>query len=280
MKTIIRTLVFLLGLLLLAVVSHRALYRAHYWSRTKDDPRAVYVLGDSRAVHGIDIERLSERLARPVYSHSTHGAGPYSYWALAEVIPAGATVLLVPSHGMLVRDKEKVSYDSALSLAALGYMLQEGYGWWYLQQVFLENRFPFGGPFSRVNREPYEIREEMVVLRQRFDEIYLSKDVPWHYRPNQRLFLHAVQILVEKGCEVRLLEMPVSPDLEALVKGSVYRGLFPDFPELERLSKVQLYRDVALEQTPGQNIWYDLDHLNVRGRDRMTEWILGNVFSR
>jgi hypothetical protein len=278
MKTLLRTLGFLLGLLLVSLVAHQALYRAHYYSRTKNDPRAIYVLGDSRAVHGIDLERLSERLGRPMFSHSTHGASPYSYWAMAEVIPAGATVLLVPSHGMLVRDKEKVSYDSALSLPALGFMAREGYAWWFFQQVFLENRFPFGAPFAKVNREPYEIREEVVVLRQRFDEIYLSKQAPWHYRPNQRLFLHAVQILVEKGCDVRMLEMPVTPELGALVKGSIYRGLFPDFPELEQLAKVQIYRDVELEQVPGQNIWYDLDHLNIRGRDRMTEWILANVF--
>lgn len=280
MKTILRLLAFSVGALLVTFLAHRGLYTLHHYARTKDDPRAIYLIGDSRSVHGLDLERLSERLERPVYSHSTHGASPYSFWALAETVPAGATAFLVPSHGMLVRDKEKVAYDSALSLSALARMAEEGYELWYFEQILLENRFPLGAPFSKVNREPYEIREEVVKLRQRFDEIYQAKTAPWHYRPNQRLFLHAVEILLAKGCDVRILEMPVHPELAALVQGSIYRGLFPDFPELERLAGPKIYRDVVLPQTPGQNLWYDLDHLNVRGRERMTEWALVHVFEQ
>lgn len=271
--------IFVSTALLLYLGLYGVFCELHYWARTKNDPSAVYVLGDSRTVHGLDIEQLSTSLERPVHSHATHGASVYVLYAMAQLIPDGATVLVNPTLGMIARRRDRVDYRSRLSIQGVMLFAELGYDWWFFNRILADNRYPFAAPHTRVNRDPFPITDGPdLVKRERFERMYLAKSALPHYEKNKVVFEKVMGILLEKGCDVKVVVFPVTPQLDELHDKSMYGELWEELPFLERESRIRLFRDVELPAEPGKNIWYDMDHLNVRGREMMTNWVLENVF--
>ncbi len=279
-RLLLKSILFLASLPVAYYASYRVLLSGHYWARTKNDPSSVYILSDSRAYHGIDVAVLSQKLGRKVIAHGTHGASAYTIYSMAELVPPGATVIVSPSLGMLFRERERVTYEGAISFTGMSLLYRYGFRdiWWY-KRVFLENRYPFASPYFVVNPENLQLKDAPLSEDARFRSIYAVTEPPAHYEGSKKLLLAALEALLAKKCTVKVLEMPVSPVVAKMHAASIYGPMETELPWLADLP-VERYLATQIESATGENIWYDLDHLNVRGRSQMTEWVAATLFKR
>ena len=271
--------VFLLVGAALYLGVYRACFQFHHWLRTKKDPQALYILGDSRTVHGIDLNLLKRELGREVHSHATHGASVYIMYAMADVIPDGAEVILAPSLGTFARHRELVSYKAGLDVGALLHMAEIGYSSWFYSRILEQNRYPFASPHRDDNFgfEVFEVTETPDLVNiERFHQIFLTKTRPEHMAWNVALFQGVVDRLLDKGCTVHVVEFPVTPELTELREASIFRPLLEEVPAM-RDARLDRYSDIQLRGPPGKNIWHDMDHLNELGMTLMTELVLRDM---
>lgn len=277
---LIKLAIHAITLPLLFALAYRGIFEAHQWIRTKNDPAALYVIGDSRVVHGLDIELLSKRLDEPVHNFATHGMSAYNIYVVADTLPAGARVLLAPSLGMFLRQREFLSFESGLSFKGLLEMARLDYEWWYFEKILVSNRYPLGLQHFRVNREGYPLTDKPDLVKiQRFVELYEGlTEPPERFRKNEALFTKAVELLLAKGCDVRIVEFPITKELRAMREKSIFKDLTT---EIEVLSDPRLrsWTNLELEDREGKNLFWDMDHLNIRGRTAFTEWLIANALS-
>ncbi len=262
----------------LFLLIYRGAVEGHQWLRTRGATEALYVIGDSRVVHGLDIVTLEDKLGVPVHSYATHGMSTYNIYVVAELLPNGAKVMLSPSLGMFLREKEFMSFESAISLAGVYQLYDLGYEWWYFDKVLTVNRYPFGVQHFRFNREAFPITDGPDLEKsERFRRIYENlKSPPPRFAKNEQMFERALEIMLDKGCDVRIVEFPLTAELRAMRKASIFSS-FTEEIEILKDPRLKVWLDVELEDPEGRNIFYDMDHLNERGRGLMTEWVYQNV---
>ena len=82
--------------------------------------------------------------------------------------------------------------------------------------------------------------------------------------------------LLQKGCTVHAVEFPTPEQAQALRDAT----MGPVLDRLEALShpKIRRYRNIALADPQGRNIWLDADHVNHLGRTLMTKYLVDHVF--
>ena len=156
-------------------------------------------------------------------------------------------------------------------------MVRLGYPWWYFQRILSHNRFPLEAPHMATSRFFYENREKPFLAEERFREIYDEPERPEDADRNMALFYAAMERLYYRRCTVHVVELPVMPSLEEMHTQSIDKSLGEELPWLRADRRFQFFTGARLEHPEGLNIWNDLDHLNVRGRQLMTRWIAQEV---
>jgi hypothetical protein len=271
-----KVLLFCAALVPLYFLSHEALYEAHHWLRTKNDPSAVYVIGDSRTYNAVDLTALRERTGRQFYGYMQHAMSEYALLKFAEMVPPGATVLFGPSWGFLMREKEDASYRSGYSWRGLR-MLAEGAGeYWHFRKIFIMNRIPLEAPFFKDT--PYPLDELDQPRTGNFTRVkgFYTHPLPPYFESKKKIAREAIRVLLEKGCRLEVVDIPLPADMAAIRdqhKGSIIREL-----DLIGRSNVRIWTDIPLVDPSGRNVWADADHMNQRGRRAMTEFFVARVF--
>lgn len=256
------------------VGAHAIISETHHWIRTKNDPNAVYVIGDSRTYHSVDVSALHEATGRPVYSHAQPAMSAYSVLELSETVPPRATVLLGLSMGMLLRDGESASYRSGFSLHGLSLLLKRGWVVWHLRRIFVINRIPVEAPFFRTT-PPLEgaVPRDLAKL-DKVRSFYL-KPRPPYFDHKRQILTEAIELLLEKGCRVEVMVVPVPDEVDA-VRRATY-GSIVDQLEILDDARIRLHLGIQLVEPEGRNIWMDADHMNARGRALMTDYLVKHV---
>lgn len=269
-----KLIVFCVSLIPAYLGLHTLISALHHWARTKEDPGAIYVIGDSRTYNSVDVTVLHEALGCPVYSHAQPAMSAYSVLKLAETVPPGATVLLGLSMGMLLRDGESASYRSGFSLHGLMLLLERGNVAWQLRRIFVINRIPVEAPFFRTTPPlPGAVPRSMAKL-EKVRSFYLMPRPPY-FENKRRILSEAVRILLEKGCRIEVVVVPVPGEIE-VIREATY-GSVVDQLEVLNDPNVRIHTGIELVEPEGRNIWRDADHVNARGRKLMTEYLARHV---
>jgi hypothetical protein len=273
-----KALLFIVTLVPLYFLLHEALYEAHHWLRTRNDPNAIYVLGDSRTYNAVDLTALRERTGRQFNSYMQHAMSDYSLLKMAEMVPPGSTVLFGPSWGLMLRDKEDSSYASGFSLRGLKNLLFGAGEYWHFRKIFVMNRIPLEAPFFKETPYPLdELDEPRTANREKVRSFYTQPKPPY-FEAKKRMVTEALQLLLDKGCRLEVVDIPVPADVaEVRDRG---HGSVIDELEVLRHPRVRIWKDIPLVDPNGKNVWADADHMNQRGRRLMTEFFASKVFAR
>jgi hypothetical protein len=267
---------FLTSLVPLYFVLHTVLYDAHHWLRTRNDPNAVYVLGDSRTYNAVDLTALRERTGKQFYSHMQHAMSDYSLLKFAEVIPPNSTVLFGPSWGLMLRDKDDSSYASGFSRRGLMNLLRGAGEYWHFRRIFVINRIPLEAPFFKDTPYPLdELDEPRTGNRDKVRSFYTQPKPPY-FEAKKKMVTEALQILLDKGCRLEVVDIPVPAEIAA-VRNEHYGSVIDEL-ELRGRPNVRIWSDIPLVDPHGKNVWADADHMNQRGRRLMTEYFATHVF--
>jgi hypothetical protein len=231
----------------------------------------VLVWGDSRTQHALDIERIGSAIGRPVWSLSRSGAGPYDLMVMEDLVPDGATVVISPSLAMLTRPAELDSNRVGLSWMALARLWRSGYPIAVLHDIWVNNRYSLRARRSQTHPTHAAadgiLDEHLSAYRERLREVD-----PWIFELKWELLWTSIDRLLARGCDVYLVEAPVSGMFRAERRDS----RFGDFSErLARAAaerRVPAFLNVELPRSP--NPMWDHTHLNERGRDQFTGMLL------
>ncbi len=271
-----KAILFSLSVIPLYFGLYELFYEGHHWIRTKNDPSAVYVIGDSRTYNAVDLTALRERTGRQFYSYMQHAMSDYSFIKFAEMVPPGATVLFGPSWGLLLRDKDDASYRSGYSWRGFR-MLFEGAGeYWHFRRIFVINRDPLEAPFFKDT--PYaldELDEPRTGNREKVRSFYTQPKPPY-FASKKSIATRAIQILLDKGCHLEVIDIPIPADMAA-VRNQNYGSVIEELGLLDR-PNVRVWTGIQLVDPQGKNVWADADHMNQRGRRLMTEFFATKVF--
>ena len=276
---ILKLVFFVVSVVGLYLVAHNTLNWGHQHMRTRHDPNAIYMLGDSRVVFGVDRARLSELTGRPIHGYAAEGIGIYAFYALSEKIPDGATVLVGPTLGMFFKPERRLEWRSGLSLGGLRLLVEEGFSTWALKRVLATNREPLQTPYLK-QQDTMPVEPEPNWLETADFRLYKSqKEKPPIFERNQALFTKAVEELLARGCKLKFVDFPVTDKMRSLRAASIYGEVFDEIDVLKDESlPIEKYRVESLPTAPGENLFYDYDHLNVVGARRMSERIARDVF--
>ena len=279
MKELFRKVaLFCLALVPLYFLLHELLYEAHHWLRSRNDPSAIYVIGDSRTYNAVDLTALRERTGLNFYSYMQHAMSEYSFIKFAEMVPPNATVLFGPSWGLLLRDKDDASYRSGYSLRGLQLLAQGAGEYWHFRKIFIMNRIPLEAPFFKDTPYPLdELDEPRTGNRDEVRGFYLQPKPPY-YDSKKRIAMEAIRILLEKGCRLEVVDIPIPGDMKA-VRDARYGSIIAELGLVGR-SNVRIWTDIQLVDPEGRNVWADADHMNQRGRRLMTELFVSRVFAK
>jgi hypothetical protein len=254
------------------------LYEAHHWLRTRNDPSAIYVIGDSRTYNAVDLTELRARTGRTFYSYMQHAMSDYSFLKFAEMVPPGATVLFGPSWGLLVRDKDDASYSSGYSLKGLRMLLTGAGEYWHFRKIFIMNRIPLEAPFFQDTPYPLdELDEPRTGNQEEVRAFYTEAKPPW-FAAKKQIAEEAIRVLLDKGCRLEVIDIPIPDDLKAL-RAKQYGSVIDELGLVGR-SNVRIWTDIPFQDPEGRNVWADADHMNQRGRRLMTEFFASRVFGR
>ncbi len=219
---------------------------------------------------------LKARTGRRFYSYMQHAMSDYSLMKFAEMIPPGATVLFGPSWGLLLRDKDDASYHSGYSWRGLR-MLLEGEGeYWHFRRIFVINRIPLEAPFFQETPYPLDALDAPRLGNLEKVRSFYTQPPPPSFEAKKRLVTAAIQVMLDKGCHLEVLDIPIPPDMAAVrdrEKGPIVEAL-----GLVGRANVRIWTGIPLVDPEGKNVWADADHMNQRGRRRMTEFLVTHVF--
>jgi hypothetical protein len=267
-----KVIVFAISLVPMYFLLHELIYETHHWVRTQNDPDAVYVIGNSRAYHSVDVSALRRATGRPVYSWAQPAMSAYSALKVAEMVPPGATVLFAPSWGMVLRDGKEASFRSGYSLRGLSLLLGGTGEYRHLRRIFVINRSPVEAPL--LQKTP-PLEDSLTRDMRKLDAVraYYLGPRPEYFETNLKLLSEAARILLEKGCKLEVIAVPVPDEVEEVRNqsyGSIMNAIDLAHPNACIHPKIDL--------EPGErNIWKDADHMNSIGRRLMTGYLIEHV---
>lgn len=242
--------------------------RARMRARADANPDAVWVFGDSRLVLAVDLEELERGWRRPIVPHARGGMGVYDFLVFVEAVPDGATVIVAPSVPLFTRDEQYnrsgLLWSALWRVGACGYPVSE------LAGIYANNHYRVALPEPD---SPRALIDADAPVLDRLDDARRQLHAPEaRYRRRWLAFWDGIDDLVARGCDVKLVELPVSDALRRAQADSP-RAEFTD-----RLRAAAAARGldawVDLQLPTRDNVMYDIDHLNRRGRTLLTELML------
>jgi hypothetical protein len=109
---------------------------------------------------------------------------------------------------------------------------------------------------------------EMSAYKQVFNMI----ELPQYYLPRFEAIGDGIETLVQKGCRVFVFELPVTEQLKKMQESSIFSHFSEDLNKLESKG-ARVFSNVYIEEGDGNN-FFDLSHLNERGREKFTKILL------
>ena len=275
-KLIVRGTMFVLLFPLGYAATYACLHGVHRWV-DGPPPDAICLWGDSRTVTGIDAERLSALTARPVRTWAVAGGGPYDLLVFAREVPAGSDVIVGVSLPMLLRGSDLDRNRAGFSLRALVIAARHGYPAMTLWNIARNNRDPLHTEMRSAGRSFATAPDPRMDAFELYRERFAVAEPPALYFNKLAVYREGIEILRRNGCRVTIVDFPVYGVSAEMQKNSVYA----DFPRvLQDLAddRVRILEDIVLPAKPGENLMYDLSHLNERGRELMTEYLYRAMF--
>jgi hypothetical protein len=148
--------------------------------------------------------------------------------------------------------------------------------YWHFRRIFVINRIPLEAPFFKDTPYPLdELDEPRTGNRDKVRSFYTQPKPPY-FEAKKKMVTEALQILLDKGCRLEVVDIPVPAEIAA-VRNEHYGSVIDEL-ELRGRPNVRIWSDIPLVDPHGKNVWADADHMNQRGRRLMTEYFATHVF--
>jgi len=252
------------------LISYVALFYSaqSYYNYLFFDNNAIFIWGDSQAYQAIDIEELSNITKKNVYSSAHHGAGLYDFLLFTQQVAKNSEVIVSISKLAQVRRKEKDFNRSGLSFWALSKLYENNYSLEEIISILKMNLKPKRNIYKETSLYTYKDSIEIWHDLAHFKSYY--KKIPDFLTEKQNLYIIGVENLINKNCDISLIEIPSHQELEDIEKGSPSQEKIEDFK-----NNILLLFDVcqidSIDINRDKNIFKDFSHLNCVGAKDLSQ---------
>jgi len=248
-----------------------------YIKNFKLDKEAIFIWGDSQTYEGINLSLLKNVSKKKIYSAATHGAGVYDFLVFAKIVPKNSTVIVALSKPVQIRAKNRDKNVSGILSFELLKLIQANYSFQEIFKIIIKNKLPTKllkvsskryPPVSRIDsvRIPKQIRS--------FREYY--KDLPNYIYDKQALYKKGFNKLIDKNCNIIILEFPYHPLLENIENNTLLKNETDKF----KRNFISLIDNVIIDSITIESpnlMMHDLTHLNRNGADYVTKIIAQKI---
>ncbi|MCR9251488.1 MAG: hypothetical protein NXI20_13750 [bacterium] len=266
-RFITKTSVFIVALPIIYVVIY---FSFDLFFNSKNANNTLFIWGDSQTYQGIDLNVLSLKTDKKIYTAAKHGAGVYDFLVFADKVPSDSDVLVAISKPAQVRRKEMDNNRSGISLFALKSLLNNNYSRKEIFQIIKKNRRPTKLFLSETNMYKYSDSITFSEPISLFENFY--KTVPHYLNDKQNLYIEGVRKLKSKNCRINLIDFPYHDLLNEIENNSPIKNKTDKFFEQIR-TEAKSTRIDSLSLKNRKQVMYDLTHLNGYGAKQVSEFI-------
>ena len=256
--------------LLIGIFLYTILYLSVDRILNRKESDAIYIWGDSQTFEGLDIELLKERTGQKIYSAAQHGAGVYDFLVFSEKVPERVSVIIAFSKLALIRDKNRDYNSTGLSLKTIRLLSEHGYSFEEMYDIFQRNIIPVKmySSMSKHHAASVTINES---AKEGLLDVFSEKKGAMDDKA--ALYLLGLKRLVEKECEITLIEFPINSMIRSNEMNSGIKNDLDDFRRnVMDFCTIDLEQDITFDQN--ENYMYDLTHLNASGAAFITGEII------
>ncbi len=268
---------YLVPVVLIFVAAHHLVIHIHMGRIAEAGADGIYIWGDSRTYRGIDGARIAAGTGRPVVNLSYNGAGIYDFAVIARAIPDNATAILGFSLAMPIRYARFQLNRDGIYLPAVYSLWRNGVAPGDIWQILRVNRDWIYGPSVTDSTPPfpdYETIQEKPEQWDKYRYFFRPMVIPDYFHAQYGVMVEGLALLEKKGVDVRIVEIPGGERIRRVRAASGFRDYSARLRELAS-EQVQVHSGFVLESD--DNIYFDFTHLNNRGRQLLTDWMLREV---
>ena len=223
--------------------------------------------GDSQMYRAIDMALL-DSLPNSFISAAEHGSGVYDFLVFVDEIKPNSNVIIGPSLLHLHRPKDRDKNNLGISTWALSLMRENGYSEMEILTIVENNGKPRKMFSNRM--ATYEAADTIIHIKsiEAFEQQFSS--VPEYFSEKARLSLLGFQKLIEKNCNIIILEFPLHPILHEIIDGNSVDSSYQQFNR-DLLHLLGIEEEQLVVLSSGKNLMYDETHLNADGAFLVTK---------
>lgn len=250
------------------------LYYGYQSYKTQLPVADIYMWGDSRMYWGVDVEKLEQMTGTKICPTQHEGASVYDMLTFVDRVPSNSMCIIGFSECVLFREHESDYNRSGFNVFAASHLLCAGYS---LKDVY---------DISKLNRwSPVDIATPSHGYFECADTITMPEPMPgWiimynksyqYYEAKAKCYDNAIQTLLDKNCEVMLLDFAGYHDVEEMAEETPNRFRFKKLIN-EFVDKYGLKKMVIRLETESLG-YYDLSHLNAIGANCVANELAGFI---
>lgn len=259
---------FTLGLFLIFNLTYLSI--DYYYNIMNRKPSGLFIWGDSQAKRGFDLNVLAKKMGKDVYTSANSGGGVYDFLVFCNQVPNNADVIVSVPKCAQVRRKENDYNRSGFSFNALIELYSAGYSFEEVISISLKNYRPKKNVYQM--NHTYPSLDSMVINSPLEDFIDTYNEIPNYIYQKQQCYVKGLQLLMDKGCVINLIEFPFHPILRDVEVSSPVYVIAEKFKShLLTLNEEMTIDTIILPQD--KNCFADLSHLNGRGAKFVSERI-------
>lgn len=223
---------------------------------------AIYIWGDSQALRGVDLVKLSQETGRPVYSLAEHGAGVYDLSVFVERVPDNSTVIVALSPTVLARRVERDWNRSGLSFTSLWRLSQCGYRPEDLVRIVRHNVRPNRAARFKSELPLHPWAADAVASRPLSHYAEILQRISPSFAWKKNVYTSSLAKLREKHCRIILVDFPEVEAFIELFASTPYGPAMDDYATALRSDGFTIFTPTF---DTDRNVFYDYTHLNKLG---------------
>jgi len=271
-KFVINIIIYLSSITLLLSCSLLAIVIINDQKQIKSNNKnSIFLWGDSQAHQAINIEELSKSTKREIFSSAEHGNGVYDLMTFSYHVPRESQVILQISKPAQIRRLSRDRNASGLNWSSIKILSDNNYKKSDIFRIIIRNLFQNTRSNNYSGLHPYHEEIKFDSLEYNLISETYSR-VPDYIFDKQAIIITAIDNLLQKNCEILMIELPYHPILKEIETNSVLGKITDSFKETlcERFHINSIDTVKILSE---KNIFYDLTHFNKIGNKIITDYL-------